>query len=240
MNNKSRYAATWSGGKDSCYACHRAIAQGKNVSHLVHFDRPVNLHGVSAEVIGLQAGLTGIPLVLRRVRNEEFEQDFRKTILDLKERDGITGMVFGDIYLEPHREWIERTCEELGIEAVLPLWGKDTRQLADEILSAGFETIIVSGRERIIDKQWIGRKMDGEFIAYLKRQGLDVCGENGEFHTLVVGGPLFRGRLEIGADGIVSRAGHWFLNIRGFSAHGRSVPVGEGVVNGAIIRRGEQ
>src|SRR5512145_2397893 len=132
MNNSKRYAATWSGGKDSCYACHLAIAQGKKVSHLVYFDRPVNLHGVSAEVIGLQAGLTGIPLVLRKVRNEDFEQEFRRTILDLKERDGVTGMVFGDIYLEPHREWIERTCEDLGIEAVLPLWGKETGMLVEE------------------------------------------------------------------------------------------------------------
>lgn len=210
-----RYCASWSGGKDSCLACCLAMKKGMDVSHLVHFDRPNNLHGVDLALIRLHAALTGIPMVQRKVSQKEFEREFKRTLSSLK-KEGIEGMIFGDIYLQPHKEWVDRTCAELGIEAVEPLWGRQTEDLVREFLGLGFETIIASGDQKLIEKEWIGRKMDDAFIQYLKTSNLDVCGESGEFHTFVTAGPLFNGKIDITRFEVVARDRFWFLDVRDF------------------------
>lgn len=207
------YLASWSGGKDSCFACYKTLMNGVKISHLVHFDRPHNLHGVDPALIRLQAELAGIPMVQKRVASEDFEREFKNTVTHLK-NDGVRGMVFGDIYLEPHLEWVERVCKELGIEAQEPLWGMKTDKIMEDFFAAGFETVIASGNKDLIGKEWIGRKMDREFIEYLRSKKLDVCGENGEFHTFVIAGPLFKGRIEIVEKDVISRDGFWFLDVR--------------------------
>jgi diphthine-ammonia ligase len=209
------YIATWSGGKDSCYASYLAIKKGMKISHLVHFDRPLNLHGVGAEMIGLQAELAGIPLIQKKVAQENFEHEFKNTV-GMFAKSGTQGVIFGDIYLEPHKEWVDRVCGELGLEAVEPLWGMKTKNIIEDFIKEGFETIVVSGNQDLIDKRFIGRKMDGEFIDYLKSNNLDVCGESGEFHTFVTRGPLFRGKIEITDADITSRQGFWFLDVRNY------------------------
>jgi diphthine-ammonia ligase len=210
------YGASWSGGKDSCLACYLAMQKGFTISHLVHFDRPFNLHGVDPAMIKLQTELVGIPLVQRKIASEDFEEEFKDTVGALI-RTGVNGMVFGDIYLEPHKKWVDRVCGELGIVAEEPLWGMNTEKIMKDFLSLGFETIIVSGQKKIIDKKWMGRKMDGEFIEYLKERGLDVCGENGEFHTFVTSGPLFKGKIDINRSETVDREGFWFFDVKEYS-----------------------
>jgi uncharacterized protein (TIGR00290 family) len=207
------YIASWSGGKDSCLACYLAIRKGMKISHLVHFDRPQNLHGVDPAMIRLQAELAGIPIVQKKVDSRDFEQEFRRTVGELA-GTGIKGMVFGDIYLEPHKEWVDRTCAELGIEPMEPLWGLKTEDIIGEFLSLGFETVIASGDQKLIEKRFVGRRMDREFIDYLRSKSLDVCGESGEFHTFVASGPLFHGKIEIMSSDVVSRDGFWFLDVK--------------------------
>jgi diphthine-ammonia ligase len=206
------YLASWSGGKDSCLACYLAIRKGLKISNLIHFDRPNNLHGVDPGMIRVQAELAEIPIVQQRVLSEEFEQEFKKTVGTLA-RNGAKGMVFGDIYLEPHKKWVDRVCGELGIEPIEPLWGIKTERIIQDFLAAGFETIVASGDQKLIDKKYIGRKMDHEFIEYLRSEKLDVCGESGEFHTFVTGGPLFQGKIHITDAEVIGRDGFWFLNI---------------------------
>jgi diphthine-ammonia ligase len=126
-------------------ACYLAMQKGLAVSRLVHFDRPFNLHGIDPELIRLQAKLAGIPMVQKRVANEDFEQEFRNTAESLK-LEGIAGMVFGDIYLEPHKEWVDRVCGELGMAAEEPLWRMNTEKIMNDFLALGFETIIASGK----------------------------------------------------------------------------------------------
>jgi uncharacterized protein (TIGR00290 family) len=209
------YCASWSGGKDSCLASYLALKQGRKLSHLVHFDRPNNLHGVDPAMIKVQAELTGIPMIQREVAFEDFEREFKKTVGELA-KNGAKGMVFGDIYLEPHKEWVDRVCHELGIEPIEPLWGMNTENIIQDFLDKGFETIVASGNQELIEKKYIGRKMDQEFISYLKSRKLDVCGESGEFHTFVTSGPLFRGKIEILSSNVISRDGFWFLDVRDY------------------------
>ncbi len=210
------YIASWSGGKDSCLACYLAIKNGQKVSHLLHFDRPNNLHGVDPAMIRLQAELAGLPIVQRKVDSLDFEQEFRKTVGEFK-NNGTKGMIFGDIYLEPHKEWVDKTCTELGIEPVEPLWGRRSEEILRQFLDLGFETIVASGDQQLIEKGFIGRKMDRDFIEYLKSKNLDVCGESGEFHTFVTGGPLFKGRIRITASDVTSRDGFWFLDVKAYN-----------------------
>lgn len=209
------YIASWSGGKDSCLAVNRALGQGIKITHLVNFVRENNLHGVSPELIKLQMSLARIDIVQKEVPDGDFERHFKETVKSIA-MSGLKGMVFGDIYLEAHREWIERVCGDLGIEALLPLWEEDTERLVSEFLDSGFETTIVSGRTELIDEKWIGKKLDRDFVGYLKTRGLDPCGEDGEFHTFVTGGPLFEESINITSGSILRKNGHWFYGIEDY------------------------
>ncbi len=214
--------ASWSGGKDSCLACHKAVMQGYEVSHLVNFIsrefRRVSFHGVRARLIFRQAQAMGIPLVQYTVPPDMslYEQRFKQAVSVLKRR-GVEGMVFGDIYLQEHREWVERVCSELGITPILPLWGIAPEHVLSEFIEAGFEAVVASANAGIFSEEWLGRRVDHSFMADLRRlsQGreIDVCGEQGEYHTLVVDGPVFRKRMCIVYGIKVQRDGYWFLDM---------------------------
>jgi diphthine-ammonia ligase len=211
----SDYLASWSGGKDSCFACHLALAQGYKISHLVNFIsqqyQRVSFHGTEKRLIQLQSQAIGIPVLQKATTPDGYEAEFKEAVLALLP-EGIKGMVFGDIYLDEHREWVERVCAELGIEAVEPLWGESTESVLSSFIEAGFEAIVVGAKAELIDQEWVGRGVDIDFMNYLKSKDIDLCGENGEYHTLVVGGPLFKRKIEITESCIVKRDGYWFLD----------------------------
>ena len=125
------YLASWSGGKDSCLALYYAILEGLEVSHLVNFIseryKRVSFHGTEARLIQLQAQALGIELVQKETNGYDYEQVFKKAVSELLPR-GIKGMVFGDIYLEEHKQWVERVCSELGITALEPLWSRPPQE----------------------------------------------------------------------------------------------------------------
>jgi len=214
--------ASWSGGKDSCFACYKALAEGAEVSYLVNFIsrefRRVSFHGTRAHLISRQAQAIGIPLVQYTVLPDMslYEQTFKKAVSALK-RKGIEGMVFGDIYLQEHKDWIERVCGELGITPLLPLWGMASERVLSDFIEAGFEAVIISAKADIFDEKWLGQRIDHSSLFGLKKleeeKGLDVCGEKGEYHTLVVDGPLFRKRIQVTYGDRVQRNGYWFLDI---------------------------
>jgi uncharacterized protein (TIGR00290 family) len=213
---------SWSGGKDSCFACYRALAQGYEVSYLVNFIsrefRRVSFHGTRARLISRQAQAIGIPLVQYAVPPDMslYEQTFKKAVSALR-RNGVEGMVFGDIYLQEHRDWIERVCGELGITPLQPLWGMAPERVLGEFIEASFEAVVISAKADLFNENWLGRRIDRGFLFDLKKlkQGkeLDVCGEQGEYHTLVVDGPLFRKRVQVTYGSRVQRNGYWFLDI---------------------------
>ena len=214
------YLTSWSGGKDSCFACYRAIQNGYKISYLVNFIskeyRRVSFHGIEARLIRLQSGLAGIQLVQGETTPDGYEQEFKKTVQSLIPQ-GIKGMVFGDLYLDEHRQWVERVCRELGIEAIEPLWKIDTEKILNDFINEGFEAVVVSSQKKFISKEWIGSKIDKGFLEYLKtKPEVDICGENGEYHTFVVGGPLFKGRINIKESEVIERDGYWFLDIKKF------------------------
>ena len=196
-------------------AAYLALGQEYNISHLVNFIsrefKRVSFHGTEARLIQLQSQAIGIPLLQKQTTWEEYEQEFKEAVRSLLPKD-IKGMVFGDIYLDEHKEWVERVCDEMGIEAIEPLWNKDTEEVFTGFVDSGFEAVIVSASDKLIDEGWVGQRLDRKFLAYLKTRNVDLCGENGEYHTLVVNGPLFKRRIEIVESKTINRDNRWLLD----------------------------
>ncbi len=218
----SRAVCSWSGGKDSCFACYLALSQGYKVTHLVNFIsrefRRVSFHGIRARLVSRQAEAMGMTLAQYAVPPDMslYEQTFKKAVSKLKDQ-GAEAMVFGDIYLQEHRDWVERVCAEIGLVPVLPLWGRDLEGLMNEFIDSGFEAVMVSANAGIFGEEWLGRKIDRSFMADLKHlaieKSLDLCGENGEYHTVVLDGPVFEKRLAPSYGERVKRDGYWFLDL---------------------------
>lgn len=213
---------SWSGGKDSCLACYRAITSGIQVRYLLNMvtedERWSRSHGLSAEVLRLQAEAMGIPLIQQRATRASYEAEFKKVLLRFV-GEGITSGVFGDIDVVEHREWIERVCSTVGITPHLPLWGEDQEKLFREFIDSGFESVVVATKAELLGEEWLGRKVDLAFLGELKELKktknvtITPCGEAGEYHTYVINGPLFRRRIEIREVNKELRDGRWFLGI---------------------------
>ncbi len=214
------YVCSWSGGKDGCFACYKAMCQGYHVSHLVNCisqeHKRVRFHGTEARLIQLQAEAIGLPLVQKETTPDAYEPEFKETVRNLIPA-GVEGMVFGDIYLQEHKDWTEKFCRDLGIRAIQPLWGRDREELLLEFVHAGFRAVIVAANAEFFDSDWIGRQVDEDFVKYLRDNNVDPCGENGEYHTLVTSGPMFKTPITIARSKTVRRDGYWFLDTLEYS-----------------------
>lgn len=185
---------SWSGGKDSCLALYRALQADFDIRYLLTmFDEEANRsrsHALSQELIEAQAEALNIQLVTAQTSWQNYEKVFIENLHKLS-RQQITCGIFGDIDLEPHREWEEKVCSSANIEAVLPLWAENRRKLVDEFLLEGFKAVVVCVNEKYLDASFCGRIFDEKFIADLP-ENVDACGENGEFHTFVFDGKIFK------------------------------------------------
>ena len=220
----TKYAASWSGGKDSCFACWRAISRGMKVDYLLNFinkdtTRAMS-HGLDHKLIALQAQTMGLPIIQREVTWETYESGFKDALKELKLK-GVTGLITGDICLQEHKDWTDRVCGEVGVEAVLPLWNMDTSRLLSDFIDAGFKAIVVSLKTEFFGSEWLGRQLDNKLAAELRQlaQKLDIdpCGEAGEFHTFVYDGPIFRKPIRIVNSVPVLRDDRWFLDVLEYS-----------------------
>jgi len=214
-----KVVSLWSGGKDSCFACYKAKQQGYQIISVINFtdsDRVNSVsHGLSADIIQKQADLIDIPLLQKTMPKKGYKDAFKVLIEELKAKEGIEGIVFGDIYLQEHRDWIDKVCEELRVEPILPIWTHDTEKLIRDIIDSGFKSIVVSTRKDILGEEWLGREIDDKFIKDLSAIGnIDLCGEKGEFHTFTYDGPIFKRKIEFDIGEKRLENGRWFLEIR--------------------------
>jgi len=220
--------SSWSGGKDCCLAAYRASVNGLKVRYLANTvtedgQRSCS-HGLSADIIRLQSRAMGIPLVQARTTRDTYETEFKNMLRRFK-RQGIDGGVFGDIDFNEHREWIERVCQAADIVPHLPLWEESQEKILREFVSLGFEAVVVAAKADLFGEEVLGRKVDLDFIKQLEElketRGITPCGEAGEYHTLVVDGPLFQQRLELLETRKVLREEHRFLEILKADLKGR-------------------
>lgn len=209
---------SWSGGKDCMLALHRVKKEGKHdVSCLLNMcddeSDKSRSHGLPKQLIRQQAYLLQIPVLQPVSGFSNYERVFKETILKLK-AEGVEGGVFGDIYLQEHRTWIERVCREMATQPVFPLWDCNTTELIQEFVAEGYLSTLVSVNHQHLSADWLGRIIDNSFIRDILNLGnIDPCAENGEYHSFVYDGPLFKVPVAFTAGTPYFEKDHWFLNI---------------------------
>ena len=187
-------------------------------------------HEVTPEIIAVQAQVMEIPIIQREVSWDTFERQLKLTIHTLK-RTGIEGLVYGIVpphypidsseklreysTLMAHKDWINRVCGELGIKPITPLWGRNPEQILADFVEKGFEAIIVVVDSNLLGEEWLGRKVDHDFLHEVRRlnreRGIHVGGS--AYHTLVTDGPLFKKRLRVLQSRKVCKDGYFVLDI---------------------------
>ena len=213
---KIKAFVSWSGGKDAALSYYRAMKQFE-VTYLLNMTaedgKRSQSHGVRTGVIHMQAEAMGLTVVQPRSSWETYEAKFKQAVSELKQQ-GIGAGIFGDIDLEGHREWVERVSSDMGIRAVLPIWREKRESILREFIEAGFEAIVVATKKDVLGDEWLGRTIDGDFINDISKiEGIDIAGENGEYHTLVLSGPVFERRINIIQSEKILQGEHCFLDI---------------------------
>jgi len=207
---------SWSGGKDSCLALHRAQAAGGKLACLVTMftedGQRSRSHGLPRDVLKAQAAAMGAPLLTASATWDEYEVAF-VDLLRAAKAQGATAAVFGDIDIPRHREWEENVCQQAGLNAMLPLWQHDRMALLEAWWGAGFEARIVVAREGLVDCRFLGRILDRATAEELAATGIDPCGENGEFHTVATSGPLFQWPIQLELRDVHLKSGCWFQDV---------------------------
>lgn len=202
----------WSSGKDSALALYKILQNPEfKIDYLLtsvnqQFQR-ISMHGVRVELLQQQAESIGIPLEIMEIPEmptmEVYESVMQQTLEKLKNKE-ISYSVFGDIFLEDLRQYREDKLATMGFEGVFPIWRIPTKELIQEFISLGFQTVVVCVNERYLDKSFVGRMIDQQFIDDLP-ENVDVCGENGEFHTFCFDGPIFQKPIDFELGEIVYR-----------------------------------
>ncbi len=194
-------AALWTGGKDSSLACYIAMRE-HNVDNIVTFiwDQPSLSHPLS--IIKAQSEAIKIPFLWYKLK-PPYEESYREAILHLKEEYGIQSVVTGDIsYVDAyHGNWIDDICRGTGVEVLKPLWEHDRQSILDELLANNFKIMFSCVKEPWMTETWLGRTLDLSSVKEMqelhRNKGLDLCGENGEYHTMVLDAPYFAKIIDI-------------------------------------------
>jgi uncharacterized protein (TIGR00290 family) len=209
---KTKVVVCWSGGKDSTLALYEVQKAGSyEVTALLttlaeEYDR-VSMHGVRRELIECQAKLLGLPLEKVYLSKDSSNGAYEAKMADMLSkyrRKGVETVVFGDIFLADLRRYREENLSKAGMKAVFPLWGMDTGELAGMFVGEGFKGVVTCVDSQFLDRRYAGKFFDERFLAELP-QGVDRCGENGEFHSFVYDGPIFRGSVPFRKGEIVMR-----------------------------------
>jgi uncharacterized protein (TIGR00290 family) len=211
---------SWSGGKDSCMALQQVLqTPSLRVEALLttvtrDFDR-ISMHGVRRALLEEQAASLGLPLrqihISKGATNEEYESRTGEILSEYHGR-GIDTVVFGDLFLEEIRAYRQRLLASHGMTGFYPVWGRDTAKLIRDFIAQGFRTILVCVDPAKLDPSFVGRVIDEKLLSELP-SGVDPCGENGEFHSFVFDGPIFRKRIRFSRGEVVCRDSFWFCDL---------------------------
>jgi uncharacterized protein (TIGR00290 family) len=212
---------SWSGGKDAAWTLHTLRSRldvevvGLLTTVNTGFDR-IAMHGIRRELLHAQAAATGLPLIEASITPDCDNARYEAAIADALQRarsrwPGLDTLAFGDLFLADVRAWREASCARLGWRVETPLFGADTAALAHEMIAGGLQARLCCVDTQQLDARFCGRAFDDRLLAELPAD-CDPCGENGEFHTLVVAGPMFDRALEVREGEQVLRDGRFFFS----------------------------
>lgn len=214
MNNK--FIMSFSGGKDSTLALYRMINKGyEPIALLTTVKKDAYkswTHGITKNLLEQVSKSLEIPLLKVECDVCEYEKEFEKTLLKGKEM-GAEICVFGDIDICEHKKWDVSRCENVGLKAEFPLWQEDRESLVYEFIDSGFTTIIKTVNLKFLNEELLGKKLTKSIVEDIKSTGADACGENGEYHTFVIDGPLFKDCITFENKGIIIQNGYGHLDI---------------------------
>ncbi len=210
----------WSSGKDSAYALHwlwreRAVDVAGLLTTVNRPAHRVAVHAVRESLLNAQAEACGLPMKRVVIPDPCPNADYEAIIgeaLDEAKRAGITAVVFGDLFLEDIRAYRESLLADSGIQPLFPLWGRDTRELALEMVAQGLRARLTCVDPKALSPSFAGRVFDADLLADLPAE-VDPCGENGEFHTFAYAGPMFRQSLHVRVDSVAERDGFVYADV---------------------------
>lgn len=217
---RRRTLMSWSSGKDSAWALFR-LQQNPDIDLVglfctvnKEYDR-VAMHGVRVELLRKQAECIGLPLEIIEIpypcSNEEYERIMGLFVERVK-IDNIEHFAFGDLFLEEVRAYREEKLKDTGISPIFPIWGAPTDTLSKEMIRSGLKTVITCINPKQISKEFVGKEFDDDFLESLP-ENIDPCGENGEFHSFVFDGPMFKEKIDIVVGDIVHRDNFVFADV---------------------------
>lgn len=216
----ARALVAWSSGKDSAWALHAVREAGEfEVAGLLTtvteaYSR-VSMHGVREEVLEAQAAAAGLPLRKVYIPTPCSDDEYREIMgreMGAARDEGVTHVVHGDLFLEGIREWREERLAEVGLAGHFPLWGRDTRELAMEMISGGLAARVTCLDPCKVPRELAGALYDEDLLGRLP-DGVDPCAENGEFHTCVLGGLFFSAPVDVKVGVTVEREGFVFTDL---------------------------
>ena len=197
-----RVLVSWSGGKDSALALEEIQ---RNLQYEVaallttvteDYDR-ISMHGVRRVLLQQQAHSLGLELeevfIAKDASNEQYESNMTKALAKYQ-GSGVTSVVFGDIFLEDLRTYREAKLAAMNLRGIFPIWKRETNELARHFVAAGFRAITTCVDTTVLGEEFVGREINERFLSGLP-SGIDPCGENGEYHSFVYDGPIFRERI---------------------------------------------
>jgi uncharacterized protein (TIGR00290 family) len=209
---------TWSGGKDSAMALYELQrTQSYEVAALLttitaDYER-ISMHGVRRILLERQADSLGLSLekvfISKNASNEEYESKMQEVLMKYRAA-GVSSVVFGDIFLEDLRKYREDNLSKVDMKGIFPIWKRDTTELAHTFIDLGFKAVVTCVDSKVLDKIFAGRVFDRQFLSELPST-VDPCGENGEFHSFVYDGPIFRERIAFRFGDIVLRDNRFYF-----------------------------
>ena len=214
MIDTATFVSSWSGGKDSCFAFMQAVQNGSRPKVLLNMlnenGRVSRSHAITRPVLERQAQALGVPLLTAAASWADYEAVFIRALHHVVAEFQVNTAVFGDIDLQAHRDWEEKVCHAVGITAWLPLWQQNRKDLVLHMLGQGVKAHIVSCNE-VMGEHFLGRLLDVALVEELEALGIDACGENGEYHTLVVDCPLFTQPVAVDFGAKNHHGQYWFI-----------------------------
>jgi uncharacterized protein (TIGR00290 family) len=211
---------SWSGGKDSSLAYYymqqtRSHEIAALLTAVTEDYNRVSMHGVRRVLLERQAESLGVPLqevyIPKDCTTKEYGSRMKEVLLGYQ-RENINGVCFGDIHLEDVRRYREERLARIGMRGIFPLWKRDPAELIRGFIDLGFKAIVTCVDSRVLDSSFVGKVIDNDFVARLPSSA-DPDGENGEFHSFVFDGPIFKQRIEVSTGGIIMKDGFYFCDL---------------------------
>lgn len=219
MSSRPKALISWSSGKDSAFALHEVRLAGEfeivgALTTVTETFGRVSIHGVRREILLAQCEATGLPPRIVPIPypcpNEIYEARMGAAVAGAVQ-EGVTHIIFGDLFLADIRAYREQKLAGTGVTPVFPLWARPTLPLAKAMIASGMETYLSTVDLKKLPAEFAGRKFDHALLADLP-EGIDPCGENGEFHTCVVAGPMFSRYLQVKPGARVERDGYAYCD----------------------------